>query len=223
MSGENTALLSVYHKDGIVEFAQGLVALGWDIIASGGTAKTLREAGVLVVDCATIVGPPILGHRVVTLSREIHAALLAKDNPEDRAELRRINVPFIDLVCVDLYPLEAELQRDGHTAESVTEMTDIGGPCMLRSAAKGRRIVISNPNDRRMVLAWLKAGRPMEKNFRKVLAAKAEQTVARYCQMSAFGIGGAEYLGCAVATLKARARGPLVSLSAPVATAPTGS
>src|SRR5437870_5452477 len=86
-----TALISVYNKEGIVEFARQLVSLDFKILASGGTAKTLSDAGIEVTDVATLVGGgPILGHRVVTLSREIHAGLLAKDDDKDRAELERL-------------------------------------------------------------------------------------------------------------------------------------
>jgi len=185
MAEAKWALLSVYHKEGIVEFAKELVALGWQILASGGTARALLEGGVAVRDVASLVGGgPILGHRVVTLSREVHAGLLAQDTPEDRAELEKLNVPYIDLVCVDLYPLEEEIRREGSTRESVIEKTDIGGPTMLRSAAKGGRIVISIPKDREMVLWLLKKGE-MDEGFRKVLAAKAEYVIAKYCLASA--------------------------------------
>src|SRR6266576_3874409 len=103
---QRNALLSVYHKDGIVDFARNLVNLGWNIYASGGTAAALTKAGVPVIDVASLVGGgPILGHRVVTLSRELHAGLLSQDNKEDLAELKHLGVPVIDLVCVDLYPL----------------------------------------------------------------------------------------------------------------------
>ncbi|MBI2013810.1 MAG: hypothetical protein HYS87_03225 [Candidatus Colwellbacteria bacterium] len=181
-----TALISVYHKDGIVEFARRLLKIGdWEILASGGTAKHLENAGIPVEDVATLVGKPILGHRVVTLSREIHAALLARDTPEDQAELDRIGVPRIDLVCVDLYPLEAAI-KEGKSAEEVQELTDIGGPTLLRSAAKGRRLVIAEPHVRETVLQWLKNGRPHNhKEFCRALAAKAEATVAHYCLTSA--------------------------------------
>ncbi|HYV33779.1 MAG TPA: bifunctional phosphoribosylaminoimidazolecarboxamide formyltransferase/IMP cyclohydrolase, partial [Candidatus Limnocylindria bacterium] len=100
-----TALLSVYNKSGIEQFAKELVDLGFKILASGGTAKALVDAGLEVQDIALLVGGgAILGHRVVTLSREIHAGLLARDVPEDRKELEDLKIPFIDLVCVDLYP-----------------------------------------------------------------------------------------------------------------------
>jgi phosphoribosylaminoimidazolecarboxamide formyltransferase/IMP cyclohydrolase len=158
---ERCALLSVYDKSGIEHFARALVGGGWRIYASGGTAKTLAAAGIPTTDVADLVGgSAILGHRVVTLSREIHAGLLARPVPEDLAELDELGVPFIDLVCVDLYPLAEEIARPGSTPDSVIEKTDIGGPTMLRSAAKGRRIVISLPEQRAEVLRWLAAGEP---------------------------------------------------------------
>src|SRR3989344_8971741 len=139
-----TALLSAYQKtDALADFARELKKRRWDILASAGTKKFLDEKGIASTDVATIVGPPILGHRVVTLSREIHAGILAKD--EDQAELDRLGIRRIDLVYVDLYPLEEEIARTGATEESVIEKTDIGGPALLRSAAKGRRIVLSSP------------------------------------------------------------------------------
>ena len=97
-----TALISVYDKTGIEGFAGDLVALDFKIFASGGTAKALLDAGIPVEDTASLAGGgSILGHRVVTLSREIHAGLLAKDNKEDREELSKLKIPFIDLVCAD--------------------------------------------------------------------------------------------------------------------------
>ena len=180
------ALLSVYDKNGIVDFAKELVGLGWEILASGGTAKALTDAGIPVTDVASLVGGgAILGHRVVTLSREIHAGLLATDSPADVAELAKLNIPRIDLVCVDLYPLKEEIAKPGSTRESVIEKTDIGGPTMIRSASKGRRIVICDPKDRMKVVEWLKAGKPDEHNFINSLCAKSEAVVADYCLTSA--------------------------------------
>ena len=190
------ALLSVYNKTGIVEFAQDLKGLGWDLIASGGTAKALTGAEIEVRDVATLVGGgPILGHRVVTLSREVHAGLLAKDTPEDNQELMRLGVPRIDLVCVDLYPLQTEIVKPNSTFASVIEQTDIGGPTMLRSAAKGQRIVICDPADRQLVIDWLKKGQPDRENFIRGLAAKAEFVVANYCLSSAGYHSGGNYDG----------------------------
>ncbi len=185
---KRTALLSVYRKDGIVNFALGLYALGWNIIASVGTARVL-ETHVAVRDVAGIVGEPILGHRVVTLSREVHAALLSRDTEEDERELERIGVPKIDLVCIDMYPLKETVDAGG-TYEQVIEKTDIGGPTMLRSAAKGGRIVISCPEDREKVLQWLKDGEPNSANFRRWLAGKAELAVSEYCRVSALYLLG---------------------------------
>ncbi len=192
---KRTALLSVYSKAGIVEFARELVRLGWDILASGGTAKVLQEAKVPVRDVAELVGKPILKHRVVTLSREVHAGLLATTTQIDLEELESLGIPFIDLVCVDLYPLAEEIFRFGSTCESVIEKTDIGGPTMLRSAAKGRRIVIVDPGDRTYVLAWLQNGEPDRELFIMALAAKAEYVVAGYCLASAKYHGGGTYDG----------------------------
>lgn len=200
-----TALLSVYDKTGIVEFARGLVALGWRIYSSGGTAAALGAGEVPVTDVADLVGGgAILGHRVVTLSREVHAGLLARPVEEDLAELAALGIPFIDLVCVDLYPLSAEIANPAATPESVIEKTDIGGPTMLRSAAKGRRIVIAEPAQRAEVLGWLRNGEPDAEAFRARLAARAEAVVAAYCLDSARyqshgqidGAIGAEVLTC---------------------------
>src|SRR3989338_9926335 len=109
---EKVALISVYHKEGIVEFARALVELGWSLLASGGTCKHLREAGLPVRDVAELVGgDAMLGHRVVTLSCEVHAGLLARGTPEDRAELERLGIPWIGLVCVDMYPLHEAIAK----------------------------------------------------------------------------------------------------------------
>src|SRR5579884_726647 len=158
------ALLSVYDKTGIVEFARGLTELGWQLYASGGTAKAIAEAGLSVRDVTELVGgEAILGHRVVTLSREISAGLLAdKNSSEDLTEMKKLGLPIIDLVCVDMYPLEETTNKVGSTKEEVILKTDIGGPTMLRAAAKGRRIVVSYAHQRQPVLAWLKAGKPDE-------------------------------------------------------------
>ncbi len=178
------ALLSVFNKDGIVEFAKQLIDLDFEILASGGTAKTLTEAGLSVIDIKDIVGEPILGHRVVTLSREIHAGLLAQNNDEDRAELQRLGIRYIDLLYCNFYPLEDEIKSETKTKMSVIEKTDIGGPTMVRSAAKGRRIVIVDPEDKEMVLRGLESGEDTE-SLRDSLAAKAEFLVGKYCIRSA--------------------------------------
>jgi len=185
-----TALISVYNKDGIVPFAQELSGFGWKIISSGGTAKVLKEAGLSVTDVAEITGlPAVLGHRVVTLAPQVHGGLLATE--ELRPELEALGWPWIDLCCVDFYPLKEAVEEDGATEASVLEKTDIGGPTMVRSAAKGRRIVVVDPYDRQLVLDWIRAGMPNRAEQIRWLAAKAEASIADYCLESArFHSGG---------------------------------
>src|SRR3989338_8384764 len=194
---QKTALISVYNKEGITDFAKELVFLGWKIISSGGTAKHLSDAGILVTDVAEITGmPAILSHRVVTLHPKIHGGLLALNTLEHLAELEKYSIPYIDLVCCDLYPLEEEIAKHipsasgtspyvGGGREGVLEKTDIGGPTMLRSGAKGGRIVICDSVDRTKVLEWLKNGEPDREEFLNNLAAKAEAMISRYCAISA--------------------------------------
>lgn len=185
MASKRTALISVYHKEEIIKFAGPLRDMGWDIIASAGTAKVLAGAGITSRDVATFVGEPILGHRVVTYSREIGAALLARDCPEDRTELERLCVPLIDLVCVDLYPLEAAIVAPDASLEMVIEKTDVGGPAMLSAAAKGGRIVIADTVDRGRVLTWLKSGEPDRETFLATLWVKAYMVLAKYHMVAA--------------------------------------
>src|SRR5690606_2320425 len=117
---------------------------------------------------------------VVTLSREVFAGILAdtgdstsKKETADSKELRELGIPVIDLVCVDMYPLEEEIAKPGVKPEDVIEKTDIGGPTMLRAAAKSRRIVLSVAEQRPEVIDWLKAGKPNEVEFLQQLAARA--------------------------------------------------
>ncbi len=197
MNEQKNALISVYNKTGIVEFAKELIDLGWQIYSSGGTARKLRESALEVTDVAELVGgEAILGHRVVTLSREVHAGLLAdKSKSQDIQELENLGIPLIDLVCVDCYPLADEIAREGSDVQSVIEQTDIGGPTMLRSAAKGRRIVMCDADDRMRVIDWLKANKPYEREFITQLCAKAEAYVANYALMSAIYHGSGTYNG----------------------------
>ena len=165
---QKIALISVYNKDGITEFAKSLVDLGWKIISSGGTAKHLSGAGILVTDVAEITGmPAILSHRVVTLHPKIHGGLLALNTPLHLADLEKYGIPYIDMVCCDLYPLEEEINNAKATRESIIEKTDIGGPTMIRSAAKGGRIVICDTEDRKKVIEWLQNGEPNKDSYRK--------------------------------------------------------
>lgn len=181
------ALISVFDKAGIVEFARGLSDLGWNIYASGGTKQKLLDAGITATDAAEIVGgQAILGHRVVTLSREISAGLLADlNNAEDMQELAELNIPVIDLLCVDMYPLEQAAKNQTSTREDVIEATDIGGPTLIRAAAKGGRIVLTRASQRQEVLQWLESGKPAEVEYRQQLAAVATYEIARYTAVEA--------------------------------------
>src|SRR5918992_2034842 len=132
------ALLSVSDKTGLIEFARGLAELGWELVSTGGTARTLREAGVAVREVAQVTGfPEVLGGRVKTLHPAVHGGLLARrDDPDHMRALDEHGISPIDLVAVNLYPFrEAAARRDTTPAE-VIEQIDIGGPSMIRSAAK---------------------------------------------------------------------------------------
>jgi phosphoribosylaminoimidazolecarboxamide formyltransferase/IMP cyclohydrolase len=193
---QKVAFISVFNKENIDKFAKGLVNLGWEIMSSSGTAKYLKENGIACTDLANLVGEPILGHRVVTLSREFYAMLLSRsDNREDMDELEKLKLPLISLVCCDMYPLSEEIAKKDSTLESVIEKTDIGGPTMLRAAAKGGRIVICDKNDREKVLTWLKNGEPEAESFKRMLAAKAEYVVGKYCMASATYLSHGVYEG----------------------------
>ena len=132
------ALLSAWDKSGLVEFAQGLQDLGVDLVASGGTAEHLAESGIHATPVEQLTEiPEMLGGRVKTLHPRIHAAILARrDHPEDLAALDDHGIEPIDLVCVGFYPFTQIVARHGVTEADAVEMIDIGGPSMLRAAAK---------------------------------------------------------------------------------------
>ena len=191
---KGVALISVYNKTGIVDFAKALIEMGWLILSSGGTAKVLQEAGLKVTDVADLVGgAAILGHRVVTLSREIHAGLLARFIKQDIDEMKELGIPYIRMVCCDFYPLLAAIAKPDATIDSVVDMTDIGGPTMVRSAAKGGRIVICDAKDRGWVIEQLQKTGDLESEQIQRLRAKAEFTVGRYCLDSAQFHSGGKY------------------------------
>lgn len=183
----STALLTSYAKDEpLLRLAGVLVGNGWNLLGSAGTASYLKDNGIECKDVADTIGPPILGHRVVTLSREIYAGLLAS-TPEDFAELKRLHISSIDLVYVNLYPLEKETKNPQATPESVLEKTDIGGPTLLRAAAKGRRLALSNPKQVDVLESWIANGSPEDERKQMILrfAAEAERRVADYISASA--------------------------------------
>jgi phosphoribosylaminoimidazolecarboxamide formyltransferase/IMP cyclohydrolase len=177
-----TAILSVYDKTGIVEFTQDLASLGWSLMASGGTAKLLRENGISVTEVADYTkSPEILGGRVKTLHPAIHGGLLARSNASDHEELLDLGWDYIDLVAVNLYPFEDTITKRNVTYEEVIENIDIGGVTLIRAAAKNheRVILVCDPADYSSVLADLKKG---EVSFmrRKEFARKGFQVTAHY-------------------------------------------
>jgi phosphoribosylaminoimidazolecarboxamide formyltransferase/IMP cyclohydrolase len=195
-TAKKIALISVFNKEGIVEFAGELIALDYTIISSGGTAKVLKDAGIEVIDVADFTGlAPMLDHRVATLHPKIYGGLLAMDTEEHRAELLKANYEWIDLVCVDFYPLEQEIAKPDSTEASVRKLTDIGGPTMVRAGGKGLRISICDAFDRPRVIEWIKEGEPNRDEFLLALAAKAEFVVAQYCMTSAKYLSHGKYSG----------------------------
>jgi phosphoribosylaminoimidazolecarboxamide formyltransferase/IMP cyclohydrolase len=183
MAGIARALISVSDKTGVVEMAKGLAALGAEILSTGGTAKALRDAGVAVTDVAAYTGSPeILDGRVKTLHPKIHGGLLGRRSvPTHVSQMRQHGIGPIDVVVVNLYPFEATISKPDCPVEEAIENIDIGGPSMLRSAAKNHEdvLVIVDPADYARVLEALKAGRA-DQALRRELAMKVFQHTARY-------------------------------------------
>jgi phosphoribosylaminoimidazolecarboxamide formyltransferase/IMP cyclohydrolase len=157
-----TALLSVYDKTGLLPLAEGLKALGWSLLATGGTLKTLREAGLEVQEVADYTGAPeCFDGRVKTLHPRIHGGLLYRRELETHvADAQRLKIDPIDLVVVNLYPFEATIAREGVSFEDCIEQIDIGGPSMVRSASKNHASVtiLTDPSQYETFLAKTKAG-----------------------------------------------------------------
>lgn len=170
-----TALLSCYDKSGVVDLARSLADLGWDLVSSGGTARVIAEAGLAVTDVAELTGAPaMLGHRVVTLHPAVHGGLLADlDDPEHRADLDRYGIGPISLAVVNLYPFSS--------APGI-ELIDVGGPAMVRAAAKNHAhvAVVVNPADYDTVIDELRGHGEVTSATRRRLARDAFATTASY-------------------------------------------
>ncbi|MCC2664601.1 MAG: purH, partial [Geminicoccaceae bacterium] len=178
------ALLSVSDKAGLVEFARELAGLGIELVSTGGTARLLRDAGLTVIDVATVTGAPgILDGRVKTLHPAVHGGILARrDAPAHMATLEALKIAPIDLVAVNLYPFEATIAAGAGDDEAI-EMIDVGGPALIRAAAKNHAsvAVVSDPSDYAPVIAELKAqGGGTSATLRRRLAAKAFARTAAY-------------------------------------------
>ncbi|MCK5655476.1 MAG: bifunctional phosphoribosylaminoimidazolecarboxamide formyltransferase/IMP cyclohydrolase, partial [Candidatus Aureabacteria bacterium] len=179
------ALLSVYDKTGIVEFARGLHQLGIEIISTGGTAKLLKDEGIPIVKISDYTGfPEMLDGRVKTLHPKVHAGLLAvRNNTEHRKQMKKMGFDYIDLVAVNLYPFEQTISKKDVTLEEAIENIDIGGPTMLRSAAKNFKdaAVIVNPSKYEIVLQELRENKQiLSEELKMRLAVEVFQTTSRY-------------------------------------------
>lgn len=179
------AIISLSDKSGIVQFAKDLQAFRVEILSTGGTAKTLRESGLKIMDVSEYTGfPEMLDGRVKTLHPKIHGGLLGiRDNPEHAKKMKEHGIIPIDMVVVNLYPFEATVAKPSCTLEEAIENIDIGGPSMLRAAAKNYPYVtvIVDPADYKTVLEEMKKSGGVvgkETNFR--LAKKVYQLTSRY-------------------------------------------
>ncbi len=178
-----TALISVFDKRGIVAFAKELTRLGWQIIATSGTYKTLKSAKIQVTTIEKITGSPeILDGRVKTISYRIAAGILFdRESRKHQNQVKKVNLPTIDMVVCNLYPFEKTIAKT-HSLQEATEMMDIGGVTLLRAAAKNFQHVISicDPNDYHLVLKKLSSEGGLGESTRSQLAAKTFQYIASY-------------------------------------------
>ena len=177
------AILSVYDKSGLVELGQGLADCDFELIASGGTARKLREAGLSVKDVSELTNAPeMLGGRVKTLHPVVHGGILARDIPSDQADLMAQNIGMIDLVVCNLYPFTETISQPDVTLPDAIEQIDIGGVTLLRAAAKNfaRVAIVCDPQDYTTVLSQLKADGELDEPTRQQLALKAFHHTAVY-------------------------------------------
>ncbi len=178
------ALISVSDKTGVLEFARELHALGVTLLSTGGTAKLLADAGLPVTEVADHTGfPEMLDGRVKTLHPKIHGGLLARrDVPEHMAALSQHGIATIDILCVNLYPFEATVAKPGCTLEDAIENIDIGGPAMVRSAAKNWKdvAVLTDASQYAQVLAELKANKAVSRETKFALSVAAFNRISNY-------------------------------------------
>jgi phosphoribosylaminoimidazolecarboxamide formyltransferase/IMP cyclohydrolase len=177
------ALISVYDKEGILDLANFLVQAGWEILSTGGTSKHLQENNISVIDLSSVTGfPECLDGRVKTLHPAVHAGILARRSEASHLEtLKKLGIETIDLVCVNLYPFFEKVQAAGLSQEEIIEFIDIGGPSMLRSAAKNFQdvIVLTDTADYAWAMEDLKAG-DISPEARKHLAGKVFDLTSAY-------------------------------------------
>ncbi|MGB4043432.1 MAG: hypothetical protein WBK18_05995, partial [Thermacetogeniaceae bacterium] len=177
------AIISVSDKQGIVEFGKALVELGFHIVSTGGTARTLEEAGVEVQHVEKVTNfPEILGGRVKTLHPAVHAGILARDLPEDQAQLEELGIEPFSLVVINLYPFQRTIAKTGLPVCEALEQIDIGGPTMVRAAAKNfpRVAVVVNPNRYDQIIEELRSQGEISLSTRLELAQEAFWHTAQY-------------------------------------------
>ena len=188
--GKKRALISLTDKTGIVEFAKVLTKNGYEIISTGGTEKVLRDGGIGVINISDVTGfPECLDGRVKTLDPKIHAGILAaRSNPEHMSQLEKLNAGTIDMVIVNLYPFKKTISKIPPVSlEEAIENIDIGGPAMLRSAAKNWRdvTVIIDPEDYKIIAAQIENNGTVGKETKFKLAYKVFEQTSQYDSMIA--------------------------------------
>lgn len=185
MAKVRRAIISVSDKKGVTEFAKELHAMGIEILSTGGTARTLRDAGIPVKEVSEhTASPEMLDGRVKTLHPRIHGGLLSRrDNAKDTEETKKYNIELIDMVVVNLYPFEEAISRPGVTFSDAIENVDIGGPAMLRSGSKNFQdvAVIVDPSDYEKIIQEMKSlNGDISYKTRLELAKKVFKHTSRY-------------------------------------------
>ncbi len=177
-------LISVSDKTGLVNFARGLSEMGVEIISTGGTAKTLKDADIPVIDVSTYTGSPeMMDGRVKTLHPKIHGGILARRHVQaDMTEAAKHGIGMIDMVVVNLYPFEKTIAKPNCTFEDAIENIDIGGPTMIRAAAKNFEsvVVVVDPHDYDMILKKMSDNGQVDRETRLGLAKKVFELMSRY-------------------------------------------
>ncbi|XP_064826467.1 bifunctional purine biosynthesis protein PURH [Oncorhynchus masou masou] len=185
MACSELALLSVSDKSGLLDFAKRLVNVGLSLVASGGTAKTLRDAGLAVRDVSELTGhPEMLGGRVKTLHPAVHGGILARHTPSDKADMEKLGYSLVRVVVCNLYPFVKTISNTNVTVEDAVEQIDIGGVTLLRAAAKNhaRVTIVCDPADYQLVAVEMEGseGKDTTLDTRKTLALKAFTHTAQY-------------------------------------------
>ena len=192
------ALLSVSDKQGLATFATRLSQLGFELVSTGGTRTALQNAGLTVTDVAQYTGfPEMMGGRLKTLHPKVHGGLLGRPNrPDDAAAMEQHGILPFELVVVNLYPFAETIAKPGVTTAEAIEQIDIGGPSMVRSAAKNHDFVgiVTHPSQYDSVLAELESG-PLSDNLRRKLAGAAFELTAQYDRTIADYFAGQENAG----------------------------